>query len=159
MLFRSDAFWAGHEKEFVTHCQPFIEKANAVKVSDEELELLTEQRDIAKGTQQLLAQGPEVVFVTLGSKGCYVATQDGDFTVPPYEIDVQDTTGAGDAFIGAILYKVSVQGWHTDKAHLTDYVQFASKVGGLVCSKLGAMTALPTLEQVNSTVFVEKTNS
>ena len=130
-----------------------------VKVSDEELELLTGQKDIEQGAQQLLDKGPEVIFVTLGAKGCYVATHEEHFIVPPYQIDVQDTTGAGDAFIGAILYQVAVQGWHTDKEHLTSYVQFASKVGGLVCSKLGAMTALPTLEQVNSTVFVEKTAS
>lgn len=154
-----EAFWAGHEKEFVAHCQPFLEKANVVKVSDEELTILTDEQDIAQGAQQLLDKGPEVVFVTLGSKGCYVATHNGHFTVPPYQIEVQDTTGAGDAFIGAILYQVSVQGWHTDQEHLTQYVQFASKVGGLVCSKLGAMTALPTLDDVNSTVFVEKTDS
>jgi fructokinase len=64
-----------------------------------------------------------------------------------------DTTGAGDAFVSGILYMANE--WEGDIRSLTletavEMATFASISGSLAASEKGAMTALPTLEQVQS---------
>ena len=49
------------------------------------------------------SRGVKVVVLKLGPEGCAVFSEDGDFTLPAYEVEVADTTGAGDCFCGAFL--------------------------------------------------------
>lgn len=153
--FRID-LWNNREAEFRDACNSYFKLADIVKVSDEELILLSEQNDMHKGCQYFHDLGVKVVLVTLGGDGCLISQDDGQQTlVPAYEIKVIDTTGAGDSFIGAMLFKMSQsvagEDFYLDK--LPEFVAFAGKVSGLVCSKIGAMSALPTLAEVESMTF------
>jgi ribokinase len=57
--------------------------------------------EVAAAAQSLVSQGAETVIVTLGARGSLVATRDGSRPIAPVKVQAVDTTGAGDAFIGA----------------------------------------------------------
>lgn len=62
---------------------------------------------------KLLERGTEQVFITMGNRGVYWCSRDGEGVHPPREIEVVNTTGAGDAFMAGIvlgaLYKIGIQ--------------------------------------------------
>lgn len=125
-----------------------------LKVSEEEMELLTGETGLEAGANKLAGMGPGVVFVTLGAKGAYCHTPVGNVLVPTYDVDTIDTTGAGDAFWGALLFfmsnefkkgilQISLDTW--EKA--TD---FANAAGSLTTSRKGAIPAMPSKEKILS---------
>ncbi len=144
--------WGNDQPEFKRWCHHMLDLANLVKVSEEELALLTQASSIEEGCKALHKMGVEYVFVTLGPKGCHVSVKEQQVLVPAFHINAIDTTGAGDAFIGALLYSLDQC---NDVAMLgmnewQDKVAFAQKVSAMVCVKNGAMNALPTLDEVSS---------
>ena len=155
--FRID-LWRGREEQFKTICNRYFALADIVKVSDEELVLLSGQSDMAAGCQHFHDLGVKVVLVTLGPDGCLISQNSQQYIVPAYEINAVDTTGAGDSFIGAILFQManSQPGDNFFQDEFKGFIEFAGKVSGLVCAKVGAMTALPTLSEVNGMTFVVK---
>ena len=91
---------------------------------------------------KLLALGPRSVVVTLGSEGAvYADSEEAEHLSSP-EVDVVDTTGAGDAFVGALAAKLS------EGASLKDAVSYAVRAGAAAVTKEGAQGALPTPETV-----------
>jgi fructokinase len=153
--FRVD-LWKNREVEFTEACQPYIKIADIIKVSDEELILFSQQQDIHKGCEYFHNLGVKVVLVTLGSDGCLISQNRQQTIVPAYKINVVDTTGAGDSFIGAILFRIakSAASINFNDQQLIEHIAFAGKVSGLVCSKIGAMSALPSLTEVDSMTFI-----
>ncbi len=127
-------------------------EADVLKISEEELAFLTGEKDVVKGVQQLKQYQIPVILVTLGSEGSYCFVN-GDYAkVQAMKVEAVDTTGAGDAFVSGFLY--SLHEFTKDIASLTlpeavMMAEFASVSGGLAASTKGAMTALPTLEEVH----------
>lgn len=81
---------------------------------------------------KLLALGPGTVAVTQGAEGCLIANRKERVQVPAFKVDVVDTTGAGDAFMGGLSYGI-LRRW--------DFVQvgtFANACAALCCTKIGA---------------------
>lgn len=76
--------------------------------------------------------------VTLGPLGCIYACKDGIIHQPAFEVEIVDTTGAGDVFHGAFSFGLS-RGWH-----YPEIVEFASAVAALKCTKLGGRAGIPT---------------
>ncbi|WP_017443830.1 carbohydrate kinase family protein [Gayadomonas joobiniege] len=142
--------WPDREQEFVERSLQFIRHAKLVKVSDEELTLLTGKQDLADGCQYLHDLGAKIITVTLGPKGCYLSTQQQQAMIPAYKIKPIDTTGAGDSFIGALLYQLAKQP-DCDFDTIADYVLFANKVSGIVCEHLGPMTGLSDYQSIAKT--------
>lgn len=155
--FRID-LWRGREDEFKHACDIYFAMADIVKVSDDELALFSASDDMAQGCQYFHSLGVKIVLVTLGGDGCLVSQNGKQYVVPAYEINAVDTTGAGDSFIGAILFQMS-QHEPTSDFYANDiqkFIEFAGKVSGLVCSKIGAMSALPTFNEVQAMTFKVK---
>lgn len=71
--------------------------------------LLTGESDLAKGAGALLNLGPAAVLVPLGAKGAFCRTCKTQASVPAYDVNTIDTTGAGDAFLGALLWVLKVK--------------------------------------------------
>lgn len=142
--------WSGRLDEFIEKSLKFIQMADIVKVSEEELELLTKHSDLEMGCNFLHEQGVAVVTVTIGSKGCYLSTKEKKSIIPAYKIEPIDTTGAGDSFIGALLYQLA-QNPTQDYQKITEYIQFANKVSGLVCEHYGPMTGLSDYQTIINT--------
>lgn len=155
--FRID-LWKNREADFRDACQAYFKMADMVKVSDEELILLSQQDDMNLGCQYFHDLGVKMVLVTLGADGCLISHNGQQTLVPAYEINPVDTTGAGDSFIGAMLFKMSqiAPGDDFYQSDIQDFVAFAGKVSGLVCSTIGAMSALPTLAEVEGMTFKVK---
>lgn len=147
--------WAGEEAAFISACKPYFEMADIVKVSDEELTLFTNTTDMAAGCQYFHDLGVKIVLVTLGGDGCLISQNGKSTRVPAYKIKAIDTTGAGDSFIGAVLYQLAQHApddtFYADQ--MPEFVAFAGKVSALVCATLGAMSALPTLAEVQAQQF------
>lgn len=81
-----------------------LRKADIVKISDEEIEFLWGLSP-EDGAKKLLSEyGVQLVYATLGPKGCYTANRQGGVKVSsPDGIHVVDTTGAGDIFGGSAM--------------------------------------------------------
>jgi ribokinase len=92
----------------------------------------------------LLDSGPQILVVTLGARGCHVWTAGESFRSPAFEIDVVDTTGAGDAFHGGFIYGM-LQGWDLKRV-----ARFANAVAALNCRTLGGRRGLPDLDEVEA---------
>jgi len=90
----------------------------------------------------ILDLGPRVVVQTEGKAGSYTITRDDAFHVPSFDIDVVDTTGAGDVFHGAYIVGM-LRGWEVRRT-----VQFATAVSALKCTGLGGRRPIPCFDQV-----------
>jgi fructokinase len=128
-----------------------IDEVDLVKVSEEELEFLTGEADIKKGAEILKSEYKiPVLFITCGSEGSYYYLNDLGF-VEAFKVDAVDTTGAGDAFMSAVLYNFNQADLtlaEIDNKFLEKTLKFANYSGSLAASASGAMAALPTLEEV-----------
>ncbi|MEU2777121.1 ribokinase [Streptomyces sp. NPDC007162] len=94
----------------------------------------------------LLRLGPQSVVVTLGADGAVAADASGPVRVPGMPVAAVDTTGAGDAFTGALA-------WRLAKGDtLTQALEFAVRVGAAAVTRAGAQDSFPTLEQLTSAV-------
>jgi len=92
----------------------------------------------------MLGGRTEVSVVTLGEQGCVCATRDGSFSIPAFDVDVVDTTGAGDVFHGAFSFGL-LRGWP-----LETIARFASAVAAIKCTQLGGRQGIPTLDEAVS---------
>lgn len=91
----------------------------------------------------LIARGAKAAVLKLGSRGSMVVTADGDIDrVPPFKVDIVDTTGAGDTFSAAIGV-AAARGLDLAMA-----AKFANAAGALACTRLGAQAAMPTEAEV-----------
>ncbi len=128
-----------------------MDQADVAKVSEDELAFLegegTPEAAVAFRRKYRL----KALLVTLGAKGCWVVNGEGLRHVPAFPAEVVDTTGAGDAFVSGFLYRLSLSGADPSSFSLDElehFAAFAAVSGGLAVSAKGAMTALPTLEEV-----------
>lgn len=133
---------------FIEDSINFIKKCDFLKVSDEELFFLTKEKDITKGVNKLHELGVKVITITLGSKGTYISVNGNNEIIPSIKIKQVDSTGAGDAFVGAILKQLSEI---SDKRnisfdHWKKIIAFANKVGAITCTNYGAISSMPTLD-------------
>ncbi len=144
--------WAD-KAEGAARMRSLIGKADIMKVSDEELALLTEQQDLASGANALLEQGVSLVVVTQGPKGCTVFTREFSLQKNTYDTKVVDTTGSGDSFFGALLAKIIQSGKRPEalsRKELADFVDFANAAGAVCATKTGAIPALPRTEEIEA---------
>ncbi|MCL2674013.1 MAG: ribokinase [Defluviitaleaceae bacterium] len=100
---------------------------------------------ISVKAQALLEHGFENVLVTLGEQGGLLVNSDSEMPYPAYtKLPVNDTTAAGDSFIGALAF--SLAGGET----LPNAIEFASKAAAITVSRAGALPSLPTQHDINS---------
>lgn len=99
-----------------------------IKISDEEVELITGCTDLNSAVEYLLNQGIQIAIVTRGSKGAFVATKEGCVEVPGCEVkEVVDTTGAGDSFCGAMLFQLSSSNKHLSEITMKELEEYTIK--------------------------------
>lgn len=104
---------------------------------------LTGITDYSRMADQLLNLGPKIVAITQGEDGCLIASRERKVQVPAFRVNVVDTTGAGDAFMGGLSYSL-LQGWDLERSGL-----FANACAALCCTRVGAR-AMSKLDEVNS---------
>ena len=121
-----------------------------LKVSNEELPLLTGLTDPERGSARLTEKGPRLILVTLGANGAFYRFGDKMGHVPGVKVTVGDTNGAGDTFFGAALSRLVKLGDldALTAAELEDVLAFANRAAGLTTSRHGAIPAMPTLQEL-----------
>lgn len=98
-------------------------------------------RQAAKVLQSLC--DPKYVVIKMGSKGAMAFDCCNFLHIPAYNVDVVDTTAAGDAFTAAMAVEYIRSG------DIKQAVEFANAVGALTVTKLGAQPSLPTRREVD----------
>ncbi len=93
---------------------------------------------------ELLSLGPRSAVITVGEDGAVFANGDSTGHLPAPKVDVVDTTGAGDAFVGALAAKLAYG------TTLEEAVTYAVRAGAAAVTKEGAQGALPTPEGVEA---------
>lgn len=118
-------------------------RADVVKFSEDELMLLTATDSIEKGLESLKRLQIPLIVVTQGARGALVVTPEKQSLISGKVVNAIDTTGAGDAFVGGMLYHLSRQPeWHHEET-ITAAVRCGHSCGALATTRKGAMTALP----------------
>ena len=131
-----------------------LPEIDILKISEEELEFITGTMDAKAGAEQL-AQKYDIplIYITWGSKGSSYYYQGELNFVESLAVETVDTTGAGDAFVSGILYQINQSNKplaELDDQFLAKTSKLASVSGGLAVSEKGAMSALPTLEEIKN---------
>lgn len=131
-----------------------LKLTDVIKLSEEELPLLTGTEELSEGSRRLSERGISLVLVTLGSEGTFYRLGSHTGHVPAVCIQVADTNGAGDTFLGALLSQLAGRSGgpleHLSVEELEAYLRFANRAAALTCSRSGAIPAMPTLEELNS---------
>lgn len=144
-----DALFSDKKDEFIECCKDFIKVSEIVKLSDEEACLISEEVDIKRASNKLIKLGCKNLIVTLGKDGAMLTTKDKQVIIPTKEVKMKDATGAGDAFIGAVL----VQFLNDQEKDMESIISLANLVGGITTTKFGALESIPTWEEVDEYNF------
>jgi fructokinase len=139
---------------FISQCDPFIESCDFFKLSDEEALLITGCDTVASAAAALRKKTKAVFTITLGKEGTLISIGDHIEIIKSIPIQAVDATGAGDAFVGAVLYQlnkrivkdinlVSMEDWKT-------IITNANKAGARTCEYMGAMEAF---KHLNNSIF------
>lgn len=131
--------------------EPIMERSFVMFPNENEVKLLT-GKNYERGSQILLDEGADIVVVTLGGRGCYVTDGRETHLVDPFEVEVVDTTGAGDAFCAGFLY-----GLIRNKD-----LHECGKLGNFVASRclqnVGAREGLPRLSTLKEYISAKSRN-
>jgi ribokinase len=127
--------------------EELIALADFIVPNEGELSLLTGQpvhnlSSAESAAKMLLARGAQTVIVTLGANGALIVNNEVTKHIPSFQVDVVDTTAAGDAFIGGFAAKLLESGG------LQDAVRYGCACGALAATKFGAQPSMPTTEEV-----------
>lgn len=142
--------------EYLSCVHKLIGYSNFVKLSEEELKLITSEQDMNKGLDKIHSLGAKVVAVTLGDNGTLLSYRKRNI-IPSIKINQIDSTGAGDAFVGAVLSKVCEldDNKNIDNEVWEKIIRFANIVGAKTCENYGAISSIPTLKELESTCLIE----
>lgn len=137
-----------------------VSLSDIIKVSEEEMELLTKETNLVAGAAALRALGPVAAVVTLGPRGAFYSAACGSELLPTCPLTAVDTTGAGDAFWGAMLWQLTQKLGCASRAELAALtpeqwhaaVRFANAAGSLTTTRKGAIPALPDAAAIEKTL-------
>lgn len=143
LLFQHD------QQSFIDQSWNFLDACHFFKVSDEEAMMLTGRATVTDAVNDFLLRTKSVFAITLGKDGTLLGINGKTKIVPSIKIKPVDTTGAGDAFVGAILYQLEGKSLSEIKTmSLTDWEKIVfngNKAGARTCEYMGAMEAFKHL--------------
>jgi sugar/nucleoside kinase (ribokinase family) len=119
----------------VAPCLPHLD---LVFMNEDEARMTTGSSDPKTAAQVLLDGGARIAVMKLGGRGCAVYTATEEFLSPAFDVEVRDTTGAGDCFVGGFL-AARCRG-----ADLEEAARFANAVAAHSVQHIGAVTGVPS---------------
>jgi len=126
--------------------------ADIIKVSQEELRFLVGAEDPEEGSRALAESGAAIALVSLGERGAFFRCARGSGRVKAPPVKAVDTTGAGDAFLGAVHYCLRGKSLEElrdiSPQELARAVSFACAAGSLTATRKGGIPAMPTLAEI-----------
>ncbi|MBS0581516.1 MAG: carbohydrate kinase [Proteobacteria bacterium] len=131
--------------------------ADVVKLSREEFDWLCNaaRTDGAAVIERLWQGNAQLLLITDGDHPLRWYTREDSGEMPTFQVQVQDSTAAGDAFVGGLLYQLAqlpdgttLNAFCRDRAALKRSLRFASATGALAVTRKGAFAAMPTRDDV-----------
>lgn len=125
--------------------------SHILKISDEELLFITGIEDEKEALTSLFTGAVRHILYTKGAAGSMWISQEDTLAVPSLRVDAIDTTGAGDAFIGSVLYQIQSRGlaledWSRQTA--AELLSFANAAAGITTTRKGAIASFPGLAEI-----------
>lgn len=132
----ADSRWAA------LYARTAVSRSDVVLANEQELELLTGERDPDRAAARLLEWGPGIVAAKQGARGVLVQSlEEGRFEIPAIPVQVVNTLGAGDGFAAGFCYGL-LREWPLPEA-----AWLGAAVGAIVASRHSCSEAMPTLEE------------
>lgn len=128
-----------------------LEFCDIIKMSEQEAEMLTGYSDLDKAGQVFIERGVKLVLITKGSEGSYFYHKNGSGKVSPFKVKCIDATGAGDAFMGAMLFQIVTSNkdiYDLKKSELENMLKTANAAGALCVGKRGGIPGMPEKSEV-----------
>ena len=130
-------------------------KIDIITPNEVEASILTDikinnENDAKQAADAFLKKGVKNVIITLGKKGVFVTNGKKYELIGNYDVDVLDTTGAGDAFNGGLLASLC------EGMDIWSASRFANVVSNLAVTRLGTANAMPSREEIDD--FIKKHN-
>lgn len=123
---------------------PLVGLADHAAFSDPGLQKMTKTADFEQGLAIAAQATTGSVYVTRGKSGCYWLEDDKLCRQAGFEVEVIDTTGAGDVFHGALAFAVA------ERRPLRDAVRFANAVAALKCTQPGGRAGIPNRDRIDA---------
>jgi fructokinase len=138
-------------ENFIEQSWYFLQNCNFFKLSDKEALLITKTTTVADAANILLEKTTANFAITIGAEGTLFGQNNITTIIPSIKISPIDTTGAGDAFVGALLFQLSKKtAKEIEELSLeqwTNIIANANKAGARTCEYLGAMEAFKHLNK------------
>jgi len=135
--------------EYFKIINEYIKFADILKISEDELFFITKLKNYDEGIAKLLKlEKLKYLIITKGENGASLYTKKFVIKTQGIKVDVLDTTGAGDSFIGAFLNKIAQSGIIYDQVILKNYLKFANKAASKTVMKKGVMNSLPDIQEM-----------
>jgi fructokinase len=126
---------------------PLLGLSTIVKLGDDEVSPLLGTENIEEAAGMLLDRGVPLVLISLGPEGAFYASREFSGQAPAFEVnEIVDATGAGDAFLAAVLEHLSDEPF--DEERVRQAALRGCAAGALACTDYGAMRALPTKNEL-----------
>ncbi|MHA2035739.1 MAG: carbohydrate kinase family protein [Promethearchaeota archaeon] len=135
-----------HFNDPLEHIFKVLQNTDIFLPSISEAELITGEKG-EKAFEAILELGPSIIGITHGAEGSTILTKDGKFSAPSYEVEVVDTTGAGDAWAAGIITGILTN------MRMSEIPSFANAVSALKITRKGAMN-IPNRKEVEN--FMKK---
>jgi len=143
LLFKNDT------QSFIDQSWNFLMSCHFFKVSDEEAMMITGRSTVSDAAAVLSEKTTAIFAITLGKEGTLLGINNNTEIIPSIKIKPVDTTGAGDAFVGAVLYQLSNKTFEVMGSLSVDdwkkIINNGNKAGARTCEYLGAMEAFKHL--------------
>lgn len=138
------------ETEAIEVMRSVLPLCDIVKLSEEEMLLLTGFEAPEQAAEALLGRGVKLAIITLGADGAYWRYGKDSGTVPGFRVKVADTNGAGDTFFGAFVSRIAKHGGldGLTPERLERYVRYANRAASITASRPGAIPAMPTEDEL-----------
>ncbi|EHJ01690.1 Fructokinase [Clostridium sp. DL-VIII] len=142
--YREDLF-KNNKPKFIKGCLDFIKDSDIVKLSEEEAYLISEKKDIENAADYIYKLGCKNLIITLGRRGAMLINNEKRIIIPSHEVKMVDSTGAGDAFIGAVIAQIL-----NDKKNIEEVIKLANLVGAITTTRVGGFESIPDWTEVNN---------
>lgn len=134
----------------------FLPQADLVKVSFDEMPFIFDTDNEKAVADRCFGLGVKAVMVTRGAQGSAIYTPDYSTEVASIDVPVEDTTGAGDAYTGAVLSRLAAVGSLEEGLRpeaIDSMINFANVVGSITTMKKGGMASVPTLAEAEAFTY------
>lgn len=131
-----------------------LEHCDILKISDNEIEWLTGEKDYPKAAARLKTRYDiPLLLVSMGKNGSMAFSDSACAEMPSYKVNTIETTGAGDTFSACVLHYILENGFRNyKKAEMEEMLRFANAAAAIVTTRKGALCVMPGKEEAEALI-------